>query len=382
MQWYYVSGGVQQGPVDEAELRRLARSGGLQPSDYVWNESLGERWARAAEVEGLFPPAAEPPPPVPPPPAAAFWERPGSEISCTAPVGAAWEGMKAILFRPFDLGKWFLLGVSAWLATLGEGGGSFNFPNLAERGEGVEEEFGKVLGQAATWIKLHLALVGGLIAALLLLGLALGLVVMWLRCRGKFMFLDNVVRDRTEIGAPWREFAREGNSLFKWTLVYLLVCLLIVLALIVATVLGIVVPCVAGRGWRAGTLAAVAVLGVLWLGFGVAAAYVGRFLEDFIVPAMYRSRCTATEAWRSFRPVLAAHFGRLALYGLFYLVLTLAAGVALLLVALATCCIAGCLMLLPYVGAVVLLPVTVFFRLYSLEYAAQFGPAFDVRLQP
>jgi hypothetical protein len=49
------------------------------------------------------------------------------------------------------------------------------------------------------------------------------------------------------------------------------------------------------------------------------------------------------------------------------------------LMVLATCCIAGCLMALPWVGAVILLPVTVFFRLYSLEYLAQYGPDFQMR---
>jgi hypothetical protein len=43
-----------------------------------------------------------------------------------------------------------------------------------------------------------------------------------------------------------------------------------------------------------------------------------------------------------------------------------------------TCCIAGCLMALPYVGTVALLPVLVFKRSYSIYYLAQFGPAYNV----
>jgi hypothetical protein len=49
---------------------------------------------------------------------------------------------------------------------------------------------------------------------------------------------------------------------------------------------------------------------------------------------------------------------------------------AVMLLVVITCCIAGCLMAIPYVGAVVVLPVTVFFRAYSLEYLAQFGPEY------
>ncbi len=48
-------------------------------------------------------------------------------ISVTAPVGQAFDRMKRMLFQPFDIGKWFVIGFCAWLATLGDSGGSFNF---------------------------------------------------------------------------------------------------------------------------------------------------------------------------------------------------------------------------------------------------------------
>ena len=47
-----------------------------------------------------------------------------NRIEFIAPTKRAYEGMKCILFRPFDMGKWFILGFTAWLATLFEGGGS------------------------------------------------------------------------------------------------------------------------------------------------------------------------------------------------------------------------------------------------------------------
>ena len=50
----------------------------------------------------------------------------------------------------------------------------------------------------------------------------------------------------------------------------------------------------------------------------------------------------------------------------------------LFIVIIATCCIAGCLMAIPYIGAVLLLPVFVFRRAYSLYYMQQYGPEFDV----
>jgi hypothetical protein len=48
------------------------------------------------------------------------------------------------------------------------------------------------------------------------------------------------------------------------------------------------------------------------------------------------------------------------------------------MVVLVTCCCAGCLLLLPYLGTVLLLPVLVFKRAYPLYFLAQFGPEYDV----
>jgi hypothetical protein len=60
----------------------------------------------------------------------------------------------------------------------------------------------------------------------------------------------------------------------------------------------------------------------------------------------------------------------------------MAIGIIVLLAILATCCIAGCLMLLPFIGTVLLLPVLVFKRAYSLYYLAQYGSQYDVFLVP
>jgi uncharacterized membrane protein len=54
MQWHYTKRGQQFGPVDDAELRRLAQQGEITPSDFVWNPTLGDKWSPASTVETLF----------------------------------------------------------------------------------------------------------------------------------------------------------------------------------------------------------------------------------------------------------------------------------------------------------------------------------------
>ena len=58
MQWFYIRNEQRFGPVEEAELFRLAGAGGLSPEDLVWNPTMGEEWKPASEVPGLFAAAA------------------------------------------------------------------------------------------------------------------------------------------------------------------------------------------------------------------------------------------------------------------------------------------------------------------------------------
>ena len=61
MFWYYSKHGNQFGPVDDGELHRLARQGGILPEDLVWNVTMGDQWMPASTIESLFPRPATPP---------------------------------------------------------------------------------------------------------------------------------------------------------------------------------------------------------------------------------------------------------------------------------------------------------------------------------
>ena len=69
--------------------------------------------------------------------------------------------------------------------------------------------------------------------------------------------------------------------------------------------------------------------------------------------------------------------GQFILYFLFSIVLAMAIGMMVVMAMIVTCCFC-CMMLLPYVGTVVLLPVLMFKRCYSLYFLAQFGREYDV----
>lgn len=388
MQWFYVVDGERFGPVTEEALVQLARDGRLSKEDLVWNETLQNEWVEAGTVPHLFGLPDELPPPLPseepvPPPLAPLAPvaplppalepepEPAPEyghISLTEPVGRAWDRMKRILFSPFEMGKWFVLGFTAWLtmASLGGFTSPGNFGDHSAKGMGHS-----ALGPFAMVFAV-------IILVVVVLSLAAEIALAWVRARGQFMFLDNVVRNATEVAAPWRKFKKLGNSLFWWQIVFGLACLAVLIVPIVVLIVGVVVPCAKAGAFVPATIPVIVGLGIVLLLFMVAAGYVMLFLQDFVIPIMYRDDCACVEAWRRFLRLMQGHFSGFVLYGLFHFLLGLVGSAIVAGLVLVTCCLAGCLMLIPYLNAVVLLPMLVFFRLYGLEYLAQYGPEFDL----
>jgi len=66
-EWYYTKDGQKYGPLSAAELKELARSGQLAPTDMVWKAGMAE-WKVASSVKGLLP-ASAPASPLPASPA-------------------------------------------------------------------------------------------------------------------------------------------------------------------------------------------------------------------------------------------------------------------------------------------------------------------------
>ena len=55
-------------------------------------------------------------------------------INVIEPISPALARVKRMLFQPFDLGKWFIIGFCAWLAGLGESGAGFHGPGSGKPG--------------------------------------------------------------------------------------------------------------------------------------------------------------------------------------------------------------------------------------------------------
>jgi hypothetical protein len=306
------------------------------------------------------------------------------EISVTNVIEPAYERVKQMLFRPFNLSKWITIGFCAWLAGFGEagGGGGFNGFNgggshhQGNSGQGLEK-FRHFYQQAQDYFLLNLGWIVPLAVIVVMLALALWVAVLWLSCRGKFMFLHCVALDKAEVEGPWKKFAGAANSLFWFRLWVGLAGMALMLPLLIFGAALVVKMLLQGQPNLPGVmLVAGLVLSFLLLALGFAVIH--KFLVDFVVPIMFLRGGSCLAAWGEFYRLLTAHRWQFVLYLLFQIVVNMVLGMMILLAILVTCCLAGCLMALPFVGTVVLLPVLVFQRSYPLYYLAQFGPRYDV----
>jgi len=298
------------------------------------------------------------------------------DIAYFDPLKRAWDRMKEALFKPFNLNKWFVVGFNAFLAGLidngnrGSGSGSRGGGDLSFR------EFLNFPHKAWDWLLSH----PGWFIAIIFVGLvliALMIVLTWVSSRGKFMFLDNVVRDSAEIAKPWKQYKKEGNSLFLWRLGFGLICFIffiLFIALFFSATSNI---------YQANYYSHVPVAFIIWMGLfflfaAIVTGYIALYLKDFVVPLMYKNNITTCQAWKRFLTLFKQHLLHFLFYGLFIFVLSFLVIISLIIAGLLTCCVGILLLIIPYIGTVVTLPFWYTFRAFSLEYLAQFGPDYNL----
>ncbi len=123
-------------------------------------------------------------------------------VSYIDPAERAWTRTRRLLFRPFDVEKWAIIGFAAFLAGLaGRWAGigltprwNFRFP--PDFDDLFEPPFGHLIdrfGDSSWFLGLPLGL--GM--------LAVGVALAWLGSRGKLIFLDYVFRERSAFVEPW-----------------------------------------------------------------------------------------------------------------------------------------------------------------------------------
>jgi hypothetical protein len=297
------------------------------------------------------------------------------KISVIDPIGKAIDRVKEVLFNPFDLGKWFIIGFCAWLATLLEGGSGGGGGGGGPRGGSSPVES---VAHLKTQILEQLPLIIGIAVPVLIIIIAIVMVCLWLSSRGKFMFLHCVAENKAEVKLPWHKFRNQGNSLFLFRLVVGLISFISVILLVGIMIIPIVLLTRSAAYAAPPMIAGIVLLVLVLVSVVVVFSLIFKFTEEFVVPVMYLRGSMCMDAWSEFWSILKTNKARFALYILFQIVIAIAIGIIILALALVTCCCACCFMVIPYIGTVFLLPILVFGRSYSLCYLAQYGPQYNV----
>jgi hypothetical protein len=298
-----------------------------------------------------------------------------SRLKLMEPLQDTIRFVRSTLFGQFHWNKWLIWGVLAFLGTnLGSGLG-WGYHGLGTGGG--DSGTGGDLTDIMAWVNRNLELVLLLLVIALVVFLVVSvlfLVWLYIACRGRFMFLECLVENKTAMADSWRNNGRQAMSLFWWFNGYYSVVFLA----IIAALAGAFFILYRDDGWAplAEVWPQLLLLGAGLLVAIVLCAIVSLYLEDFVVPLMWARKLKVLDAYRVFLQMFRAQPGSFLLYLPIRLGLSLGAGILLFIGTCLTCCLAA----LPVVGHTLFLPVYAGLRMYPVYVLAQLEPALQPRL--
>ena len=329
-------------------------------------------------------------------------------------INGSWEWTKAVLFRPFRTKKWILLCIIALMAAEFSGCNmNFNVPGKRARQEIVQPGEGTLPVDAAeqAWLVAGnmLWVLPGIIAAAAA-ALAFFLLLLWLYSRFSFIFLCAVARNDASIRIPFREHGFVGNSFFKWNISVLIAVGGLIMTMVLLLMAGvfllqdaaIVVKVLCGTIW-----------GLMLFFIILALILVSIIARDLVLPVMYKRKTGIIDGWRQVLKIISADKTSFIKYVLLKILLRIGAGLAAVVVSLATILIlliplgilggllfsvsllmplavkvfyyiflAGlavlALFILLFIMNMVLLPIPVFFRTFSLKFLARMDEQYNL----
>ncbi len=247
-------------------------------------------------------------------------------ISAPDTITLAFQHTKRQLLQPFRFWQWTRLALVGLLAGETGSGGSFNFPTNIPHQTGSSRHF-----MQQGWPKIDPAILGGLIATLVIAGFVFFIVMLYVSSVMRFILFDSVLARECHIRQGWNRRQGPGWNYFLWQLGITLA------SLAGATVLlGIPAAFAFGMGWfnpprehvLALVLGGIVVFFLLFLLF-VIVTVVHVFTKDFVVPQMALEGIGAVEGWRRLWPMIQGEQGGYAGYVGMKIVLAIGAGIVI-----------------------------------------------------
>jgi hypothetical protein len=247
-------------------------------------------------------------------------------------IKSAFDQTVQQLFKPFRLGQWVRLAVTGLLAgELGSAGGcGLQVPWRPPRSGGSE----RFLAQAA--VPRGLFVVIG-IALLVALAVLLGIVLLYISSRMRFVLFKSVVEKDCRIGDFWNMYRSQGLQYFLFQILFALG-----MVVGIGSLVGLGAAIGFGFGWLRNPRDHILplVLGGLVFGLALLIFFVGAILfgvltKDFVVPQMALENVGVIEGWRRLWGWLKSETGGYAGYVGLKIVLSILSSVVVGIAAIA-----------------------------------------------
>ncbi|MDI6783013.1 MAG: hypothetical protein QME64_02835 [bacterium] len=268
-----------------------------------------------------------------------------ASVSVTQLIGPALTFTKNLLFtRPFSLKKWVKLALVAWLAgeafVGGSGGGcNFNFPFLGEE-KSHPAPLPPVFSDAWRYLLDHIVTIIILVAIIIALLITISLIFAVLRAIFAFIFLDSLKTNQVAVGAGFAQYQWLGWRLFLFRFIFGLIVFFFVILAIAIPVLIAVGSVGSFEGLEQANWALIffLIFGIiiLLIPIIIISALIDSFTNNFVVPTMYVQNLGVIPAWKRYWRTLRLHVWDTVRFILMKFVLGLAGGVISFAVALFT----------------------------------------------
>lgn len=268
-------------------------------------------------------------------------------IKITDLITKSFEHTKHVLFMPFVLKKWLRLLFIAVLAGAISGGGlggnsgrdsedkaeaslEANYIGNQEADSadaGTDEASTKTkrsserLKATVAKLKLYLAeippgILWTVVSLTVLVVTGLILLLMWLSARFKFVWIHDIIHNDAAIAAPFRDYRKQGDSIFKLSIVVGLL-FLVLLGIMGVWVYGTVVALGSVKNGIANMATAgisFTLVIVAFLAVGIVVLVWNIFVEHFVTPIMMLERSTYLPSWNKFYAVYKSNKWEFWLY--------------------------------------------------------------------
>lgn len=280
----------------------------------------------------------------------------------------ALERTKDFLFRPFNLTIWISIGLMVLFEGCGSGGGgggNLRLPNFGSEGGGSGLKGLEASGAAAG---LDGPIMIGIVLGAVILTLAMTVVFSYLGARGTMMFCRAIATGDVSLADNWRMTEKPSMSLFKFNLIVM--GSMVGAGLLVS---GIMFAVTGGfQRFEGPALAVAALMGLLAIPIFVLYQCMASLLRNFVAPLMWKFDIECVPAWELFHAAVKDNLGPVFVFLLIRFGLSIAIGVATMIVGFITCCIG----FLPVISQTLTAPLHVFERSYSFKVLESAGPDF------